>query len=315
MNDLESRFEVLRRRLRFQSAISVGVLVILMFAMGGADTVARALIDVPVRKALAPAVTGTTETWRLEYTSSSQITLRGIGNGSGVIEIGGVFESFTASPTLGAQSPVSTLYYIYAFMNGTTVTLEASTTQPTLAQYGVYATKGNGEYSKRFVGMAYTTVSGTYTPDMVRSALNEQGYAWKKKYAPATAVEPFTSSTTWVDLDSNVRRDGLFFDGERVEVWTMVMNYVAPNWTTRECRLGVSFDAVAIDDSESGVTINRGLNSYALPFSVQRAEAYVTTSGAGGKLLKAIHRGTSGGASDFYISSSYPASIGFEVIR
>src|SRR5262245_28549929 len=45
MNDIQIQVEGLRRRLRLQTLMSVGVLVILMFAMGGADTVARTLIE------------------------------------------------------------------------------------------------------------------------------------------------------------------------------------------------------------------------------------------------------------------------------
>ena len=44
MDDLRGQVEGLRRRLRLQSLMSVGVLVILMFAMGGADTIARTLV-------------------------------------------------------------------------------------------------------------------------------------------------------------------------------------------------------------------------------------------------------------------------------
>ncbi len=391
MENFRNEVDGLRRRLRLQTLMSVGVLVILMFAMGGADTVARTLVEAPAWKVLTkngsglpterlvittdvntariqvinanielaqqnplPAsgvtegtigydvlahklkfhngsgwveagaggggggITTEIDTWRLEWWMTNYVLLKGIGEGGlGKITVNGAQLNIPAGGVaLSAPQVANTLYYVYAYSNAGTAALElSSSVAPTLAQYGAYSNKTN-DPSRRFVGMAWMGPSLLFSADMVRSVKNEQGYAFRKKHAPASAVEPFTSSTSWVDLDANVAFNGLFFDGERVNIWTMAMNYVSPNWTTRECRLGLHFGGFNIDDSESGVTINRGLNSYSLPFSVQRAESYVTvTGGAGVKLIKALHRGTSGGASDFYISSSYPASIGFAVMR
>lgn len=47
MDDLQTQIEGLRRRLRLQNLMSVGVLTILLFAMGGADTVARTMVESP----------------------------------------------------------------------------------------------------------------------------------------------------------------------------------------------------------------------------------------------------------------------------
>jgi hypothetical protein len=399
MDDLRNQVETMRRRLRLQSLVSVGVLIVLMFAMGGADTIARTLVEsdawrvktkkgdlvnyadrilvttdidkaqvkindanlvitgtgatttgniVLAQQTATPSspVAGTLwydsntgvnklkyyngtawvdasgsgggggsageETWRLEYTSSTTLTLRGTGNGSGLIDINGTLRSFASNPTLGAQSGTA-LYWIYASWNGSAVVLEASSaTAPITAQYGVYSTK-TGDATRRFVGMVYTT-SSTYTFDLVRSVKNERGYGHLYKHAPATALNQSTTNTTWTDFDPVIIRNGLFFDQDRIRAWASVMVYHPGQWVGRDCRLGVSVGGIACDDSEVGGSVASG-GYWAAAYVPFRAEGYVTVSGAGLKSIKPLQRTPSGGTAQWYIITQYPASVGFEVLR
>ena len=376
MNDLSRQIQDLRLRLRLQMLLLVGVLTVGLFTFGGADVVARVLIESDAWKirtnnaalsltdrlivttdvdtarikvvnanielaqqATMPATTtagalwydnssgklkyrngsgwvevgGSADTWRLEFTSATTLTLRGIGNGGGSIDINGSTLFFATNPTLTAPAGTS-LFFIYAYSNAGSVALEASATVPTVAEYGVYGSK-TADATRRFVGMAYTT-SSQFTDDMVRSVKNHNGYGCLKKYAPAAGESPSTSLTTWSNLEANgnLARDGLFFDKERVRVWSSAMSYVSSLNSEANCRLGVSVAGVPVDDSEVAAQINRG-TAYALPNGVVRAEAYVTTSGAGLKNIRAIHKTESGGYAQWNMNSTRPASVGFEVLR
>jgi hypothetical protein len=384
MEDLRSQVEGLGRRLRLQSMMSVGVLVILMFAMGGADTVARALVEAPSWKVLTKngsgipterliittdvnnariqvananielaqqtsdpsglaegaicyntttkklkvyngtawveaggggAMTGSIgeDAFRLGVNTSNTLGLIGIGRNGGTVNIDGTVYGFTSTVVSNTASVANTLYYAYAYVVGTAVTLELSTTVPTANQYGVYATK-TGDVSRRYVGMGHFSSGSSFAADFVRSVQNERGYGYLYKHAPATAMSVTTTNTGWTDFDPVINRTGLFFDQERVRAWAHMMPEHPGQWVGRVNRLGVSFAGVPVDDSEISCSVASGGYWAAADISF-RSEVYVTVSGAGLKNIRPVHKTLSGNTAQWLIVTHYPASVGFEVLR
>jgi hypothetical protein len=291
MDDLKSRVDALSARLRLQTLITFGALAILVFSIGGADVIAKGLVEAPAWKVRtrkldlsyvdrlvvstdvdqaaftlsrtnlimdstagsesniklaeqpdAPAnpVAGMlwyesdlkklkyydgsnwiesgaeSDSWRLEYTSATTITLRGLGSSGGSISINGVNYTFASNPVLTAAAGAGT-FRVYAYWNGTSVALERSTTTATTEVYGNYATK-TGDATRRFVGLVQSVGAGSWQADLIRSVKNELGYVWQTSYSGGTFIA--TNSTTMVDIDAtNVSRYGLFFANEKVEMW------------------------------------------------------------------------------------------------
>jgi len=377
MNDLSRQIQDLRLRLRLQMLLLVGVLTVGLFTFGGADVVARVLIESDAWKirtnnaalsltdrlivttdvdtarikvvnanielaqqATMPATTtagalwydnssgklkyrngsgwvevgGSADTWRLEYTNATTLTLRGIANGGGSIEINGTTFSFASNPTLTAPTGTS-LFWIYAYSNSGTVTLEASATAPTVAEYGVYGTK-TGDATRRFVGMAYTT-SSQFTADMIRSVKNENGYSQLIQYSRTTPTEYYqTNSTTFTDIDAaNVTMAGLFFAKERINTWLTASTWCETNsWTWRPITVVVNFDGV---DGTGGVGAagDRG-GSYAEMTSAAHSKSYFSVSAAGRKVLKGRFKSVSGYYGFITVRPDYaPITLGFESLR
>lgn len=111
----------------------------------------------------------------------------------------------------------STLYYIYAYMNSGTMTLEASATA-----YAVSTTSGNkgiviksGADTRTLVGMARTNGSTAWVDSdsqrFVRSYFNEDGVSTKKSFTASRN----TTSTTFVEANSEIRNEALLWSGEK----------------------------------------------------------------------------------------------------
>jgi hypothetical protein len=105
-----------------------------------------------------------------------------------------------------------TLYYIYAYMNGADVALEASTTSPTLTS-GIYQ-RTSGGVLRTLVGMA-RTITGpawqdTATQRFVRSWYNDPGIGCKNVFTTGRS----TTSTTFTELNTEIRCEFLAWDGE-----------------------------------------------------------------------------------------------------
>lgn len=376
MDNLAREVAALRFRLRLQMLVLIGAMTVGLFALGGADVVARALVETdawkvrtnnaggtPVdritvttgensvrvkvnaahlelaQQGTAPATpaagalwydsstgklkyrnatawvdvgSGTpADTWRLEFTNATTLTLRGIGNGGGFIEINGTPTFFSSNPTLAAQAG-TTLYWIYAFTNAGTVTLEASATVPTVAEYGVYGHK-TSDPSRRFVGMAYTNAS-QYTADMVRSVMNEHGYSQLIQYSRTSPTDYYsTGSNTFTDIDAtNVTMAGLFFAKERVNAWLTASTWSETNsWTWRPITVVVNFDGVD-GTGPVGSAGDRG-GSYAEMTSASHSTSYFSVSTAGRKILKGRFKTISGFYGFISVRPDYaPITLGFE---
>ncbi len=134
------------------------------------------------------------------------------------LTINGVGELIpSAGITLAATSLTpSTLYYIYAYMNSGTMTLEASATA-----YATDATTGvqikTGDATRTLVGMA-RPVTGPAWADtsqnrFVRSWFNDQGVGFFGNFTANRA----RTSTTFAELNTEIRCEFLLWSGETME--------------------------------------------------------------------------------------------------
>lgn len=154
---------------------------------------------------------------KLQYISSSVIQLTPwngnnlvINSTNRTIPSGGV----TLAPT--ALTP-NTLYYIYAYMSGSTMTLEASATG-----YTTQTTTGinikSGDATRTLVGMARPITGPNWvdasTQRFLRSWFNESGLTGSN-YLNGNKS---TTSTTFVEIDSACRLEALFWTNEAIHV-------------------------------------------------------------------------------------------------
>lgn len=258
----------------------------------------------------APAVTEL-DTWRLEFTSATQLTLVGTGDGGGEITINGEILTFATNPTLSNSGLVaSTLYRIYAVRSGTTVILEASTTAADREIYETYGEK-TGDATRRLVGIAFTNASSQFTSDMVRSNRNELGYAQAKNIT-ATAVT--TTSTSYVDISAEFSMFGLFWNQELVHGWGNVLNALTTANATRLTVSAMNFDGSDILSGEAGALIsntNQGevIRAHLHPIG------YARSASSGRKEVKARFRTAATFTAEVFSTSNQINSMGFEVVR
>lgn len=128
---------------------------------------------------------------RLAYVSSSQVRLTPY-NGNTLV-INGALQTIPSAGVNLSNSglTVSTLYYVYAYMSGTTLTLEASTTvRATDTTTGIMVKSGDS--SRTLVGMVYCDSGGIFRDE----AANRMVASWFNKRRRAAGISPFASNTT-----------------------------------------------------------------------------------------------------------------------
>lgn len=108
----------------------------------------------------------------------------------------------------------NTLYYVYAYMNGAAMALEASTTgHSTDATTGVEIRTGDA--SRTLVGMVHVIVGPAFVDTsktrLVRTWFNDPGIAGAAYF---TASRSTTSSASFVELGSEIRNEFLIWAGE-----------------------------------------------------------------------------------------------------
>jgi hypothetical protein len=111
----------------------------------------------------------------------------------------------------------STLYYIYAFMNSGTMTLEASATAYA-TQAGTGVTIKSGDATRTLVGMARTDGSTTWQDTsalrFVRSYFNDPGISMLGSFS----TNRTTTSGTFAELNSEIRLQFVCWSGEIVRI-------------------------------------------------------------------------------------------------
>lgn len=152
--------------------------------------------------------------------------------------------------TSGSQSgthKIGTLRYIYAWMSGATMTLEASpTTHATDTATGVEIKSGDA--TRTLIGMAYDSSTAwvdSVTQRFVRSWFPYRGVDTGANFA----YVPTTASTTFVELDLIIRNEVLLWAHE---TWFLTGSGSAINTGTSNTNTGVSIDGAQPADGASG---------------------------------------------------------------
>lgn len=127
----------------------------------------------------------------------------------------------------------STVYYIYAYMNAGTMTLEASATG-----YAVDTATGvtikNGDATRTLVGLANTDGSVAWTT-LVRSWFNDPGFVASAAF---TATRN-TTGTTYSEMNSEIRVSFLAWSGEVIRADATGPVNIGLN---DNCYVGIGFD-------------------------------------------------------------------------
>jgi hypothetical protein len=153
---------------------------------------------------------------RFEYESGSSCRLNRFGGER--IFINGKVEAIPSTgPSLGTGGlSNTTLYYVYAYMNGATMTLEASTSVPVTTSFATWPTK-TGDASRTLVGMVYlksgSFVYAEFGSKLVISYWNRR---LLKAYGPGTAeyLLKTGSPTAVTEIDTNCRAEFLTWGDE-----------------------------------------------------------------------------------------------------
>ena len=177
----------------------------------------------------------------LSYTNTTTLTLDQA-DGTNIF-INGAFQTIPSSGPTDTTSGLSasTLYYIYAYENSGTLTLEASTTVPVAsATYGIQIKTGDA--TRTLVGMAYTDGSTLFSNITMASYWNRR---------TKTAVVPFTSSptttsSTYVELSSSFRIKFVTWGDEAVDV--VAQGGTQNSATNVATQTAVGFDGTVAED-------------------------------------------------------------------
>lgn len=194
---------------------------------------------------------------RLNYTSASVITLAP--HNGNKLTINGTEQTVNSQTLANTGLSAATLYYIYAYMVSTTLTLEASTTGYITHSDGTLVKSGATSYA--LVGMVYMgagtpgTFVNTSGEMFVRTLFNDN-----RKHGFAKLTSNFaTTSTTYVEVSTELRVEFLLWSGETA---IGKPRMVAMNNTTNFAE----YDVVAWDgttDVTSGnATAHTGTASY-----------------------------------------------------
>ena len=148
-----------------------------------------------------------------------------------------------AGITLAPPATSGTLYYIYAYMVGSTMTLEASTTA-----YAVQAATGvtikTGDATRTLVGMARTESSAwvnSASQRLVRTYFNDLGGATNTFFT----ANRNTSSSSFVELNTEIRSFFLVWARELVEI---AINGSATSGAAGDVRTTIGIDGTTPED-------------------------------------------------------------------
>jgi hypothetical protein len=160
---------------------------------------------------------------RLKVDSTTQISLqRYLGRYINLIVASALISRLipASGPTLtvaGAGLSASTLYYIYAFDSGGTLTLEASTTgHVTDATFGI-ETK-SGDATRALVGMAYVDAASHFVDSTAARHLANWFNRRSLDLTGTFSADRTTVSTSYTELNTEIRINFLTWADEAVEV-------------------------------------------------------------------------------------------------
>ncbi len=153
----------------------------------------------------------------LVYTSNTEITLRPY-NGN-LITINSTAQTIPDAGVALSPSGLTpgTIYYIYAYMNSSTMTLEASTTGY-VSQTGTGIVIKSGDATRSLVGLAYPVTGPlwAYAAEnrLVRSWFHDNGITGSAYFT----ADHTTTSTSFTEISSGDRANYIVWNNERVHV-------------------------------------------------------------------------------------------------
>lgn len=202
-----------------------------------------------------------------------------------------------AQTTLSASGlSTNTLYYIYAYMNGGAVALEASTTAPSTLSTGIVVKSTDN--TRTLVGMA-RTVTGpawqdTATQRFVRSWYNDPGIACKNSFTANRS----TTSTSLTELNSEIRCEFLAWEGE-------VFNAAANAYAATASGGNYIYSALAFDSTTAGESPAMSM-TYSVSASYQPMTAAFAKTGlaVGYHYMTLLGASASGAVSNTWLATS-----------
>lgn len=222
---------------------------------------------------------------RLVYTSATVLTLQRQNGSTLPVKTGGIWQARelpSAGITLGTGGlSASTLYYVYCYDSSGTLTLEASATAPTAdSDTGVQIK--TADTSRTLVGMLYTNGS-TQFADSATSRTVLSYYNRKNLYGQnAFTAQRTTSSTTFAELNTEIRITFLTWADEAVVVGTIGTS--SSNTSTTPVITGIGIDSATVASFSTGSFGGAGTASplaaaMSAPTSLAVGNHYITVLG------------------------------------
>lgn len=157
----------------------------------------------------------------------------------------------------------STLYYIYAYMNGATLTLEASTTVHTMDTVTGVEIK-TGDATRTLVGMARTIVG----PAWQDTAAQRFVVSWFNQQPVQTAASFSSGRTTtsvgvFVELNTEIRNEFLAWTGKALSFWAS--GTISNNTALASCTSAMALDNTTALEGANSPAMPTGINNQSLP--------------------------------------------------
>jgi hypothetical protein len=194
---------------------------------------------------------------QLNFATGTSITLNPVAGG--LLWISGLNYAIPSAGVslTNAGLSGSTLYYVYAFMSGSTMVLEASTTAYAIASNGI--PQKIGDATRTLVGMAYinnvTQFSNTDGSLFTRTYFNR----FIKRSRSQFSVDRTVTSTAFIEINSEIRNSFLVWSGENVNFDTAGSFGIGTANAVAVSR--ISFDGAAAEQEAciaSGATVGGG---------------------------------------------------------
>ena len=215
------------------------------------------------------------------------------------LSINNVLEDIPAAGVLLSTTSLSpsTLYYIYAYMSGSTMTLEASATASAVNSVNGVRIK-SGDATRTLVGMARTDGSTLWS--LYKSWFNDDGSIG---YSYFTTDRSTSNTAGFTEINSEIRVDFLSWDSQTISVslnGACLFNVSGSD--DGYAHFGIAIDGASASDSATGMVGAFSVDNYgdeawnatSLTFHENDlAEGYhyatlsglaVTTAGSGGSL-------------------------------
>ncbi len=215
------------------------------------------------------------------------------------LSINNVLEDIPAAGVLLPTTSLSpsTLYYVYAYMSGSTMTLEASATASAVNSVNGVRIK-SGDATRTLVGMART--SGSTLWSLYKSWFNDDGII---SHSYFTADRSTNNTAGFTEINSELRIDFLSWASQKI---TVTLNgaslFNVTGGDDGYSYFGIAIDGAAVSDNAAGMVGAYGIDNYgdeawnATSLTLHEntlAEGYhyatvsglaVTTAGSGGSL-------------------------------